>query len=389
VSPALVDAVASPVDVASLAAAVRAAAGRRGKLEVRGSRSWWSDSAPGVEVVSAAGLDTVSDFNPADLVVTVGAGVPLDRLAARLAARGAWLPFDPPGAPSRTVGGALASGCGGPLAAHYGPARDQVLGLVVVAGDGTVVRLGGRVVKNVAGFDLAKLVIGGHGALGVIAEAHLRLRARPDSDRSAIWTGGRAWAARAGAAALAAGATPAAFEVLSPVLAERLGWGGGDGWWLAARAVGAEAGVAEQLDAMARAAGSRAVRSEGGDAVWTPWRVAVGTWPLLLRIGAEPGDWESAVALAERHLGPSIAASVTVPRGTVRVGATHGSVEAIRRLRAAAAERRWPVTLERADAATRAAAGVWGGLPPAAERLTRGLLATFDPAGVLAAPLLA
>ncbi|OYV68555.1 MAG: hypothetical protein B7Z72_08110, partial [Gemmatimonadetes bacterium 21-71-4] len=174
---ALADHVTAPADLGALAAAVRDAAGRGAALAVTGSRAWWPDNQAGVELLSTAHLDTISAFNPADLVVTVGAGAPLDRVAARLAARGAWLALDPPGSPSRTVGGVLGCGAGGPLAARYGPARDHVLGLVVVAGDGTVVRLGGRVVKNVAGFDLAKVVVGGHGAYGVIAEAHLRLRA--------------------------------------------------------------------------------------------------------------------------------------------------------------------------------------------------------------------
>ena len=387
-SPALAGTVATPADLASLAALVGAAAGHHSALEVRGSQGWWTDAPPGVELISVAGLDAVSDFNPADLVVTVGAGTPLDRLAARLAASGAWLPFDPAGPPSRTVGGALGSGSGGPLAAHFGPARDHVLGLVVVAGDGTVVRLGGRVVKNVAGFDVAKLVIGGHGALGVIAEAHLRLRARPRTDRSEIWRGNHAWAVRASAAAMAAGATPAALEVLSPDLAAQLGWGSGDGWLLAARAVGADAGTAEELEMVARAAGSCSVLTAEGDDPWTLWRSAVGRWPAVLRIGAEPQGWADAVALAERHLGRLLGASITVPRGTVRVGAERCSAEAIRRLRAEAAVRRWPVTLERADAATRAAVGLWGALPPTVERLTRELKATFDPAGILAAPLL-
>ncbi len=386
-SPAL-GPIAAPADLASLAALVRTAAESRTVLQVRGSGSWWTDAPPGVEPVSAAGLDAVSDFNPADLVVTVGAGTPLDRLDARLRAAGAWLPFDPAGQPSRTVGGALACGSGGPLAAHYGPARDHVLGLVVVAGDGTVVRLGGRVVKNVAGFDVAKLVIGSYGALGVIAEAHLRLRARPRTDRSQIWTGSRSWAARASAAALAAGATPAALEVISPELAAQLGWGTG-GWVLAARAVGAEAGVVEELDTIARAAGARSIFTGEGDEPWTWWRNAVGGWPAVLRIGADPQGWVEAVALAERHLGRLLGASVTVPRGTVRVGAEHCSGEAVRRLRAEAAARRWPVTVERADAATRAAAGLWGALPPIAERLTRRLKATFDPPGILATPLFA
>jgi glycolate oxidase FAD binding subunit len=376
-------------DLTGLAAEVRAAGGRRSPIEVRGSAEWWSDAPPGVTLISTAGLDTISDFNPADLVVTAGAGTPLDRLAACLAAKGAWLPLDPPGPLSRTVGGVLACGAGGPLAAHYGPPRDHVLGLVVVAGDGTVVRLGGRVVKNVAGFDLAKLVVGGCGAFGVIAEAHLRLRARPGADRTEMWTGGRAWAERTSAAAMAAGATPAALELVSPELAVQLGWGAADGWVLAARAVGAPEGVAEELATIAKLAGSPPVFTAAGDDPWAAWRLGVGRWPVVLRIGAEPHGWADAAALAERHVGPLLGASVTAPRGTVRVGTERCSGEAVARLRSEAARRDWPVTLERADAATRAAAGVWGALSPTVARLTRGLKATFDPAGVLAAPLLA
>ena len=383
--PQALDALAA-TGLAAVAAEVRAAAERRTVLAVRGSGNWWTDVPPGARTLPVAGLDAISDFDPADLVVTVGAGTPLDRLAARLAERGAWLPFDPPGPLSRTVGGALASGGGGPLAAHYGSARDHVLGLAVVAGDGTVVRLGGRVVKNVAGFDLAKLVVGGHGAFGVIAEAHLRLRARPAADRTAVWSGGAAWVERASAAALAA-ASPAALEALSPGLSAQLGWGAS--WSLAARAVGPGAGVAEELDAVAGAAGAAARLALDGGAPWTPWREAVGRWPVVLRIGAEPKAWMRAVELAERHLGPLLGASATVPRGTVRCGVERCAPGAIARLRAEAAGVGWPVVLERADPATRAAAGVWGALPPAVERITRALKATFDPPGILAAPLLA
>lgn len=386
---AVAAAVAVPADLAALAAAIRDAAARRAALAVRGSGSWWTDVPPDVEVVTTTRLDAVSDFNPADLVVTVGAGTPLDRLAATLSARGAWLPFDPPGPVSRTVGGALASGSGGPLAAHFGPARDHVLGLTMVAGDGTVTRLGGRVVKNVAGFDLAKLVVGGGGAFGVIAQAHLRLRARPRADRSAVWTGTRAWAAEAAASALAAGATPAALEVAGPALARALGWADGDRWALAARAVGTGAAAIEEIETIARAAGRPPALEAEGDAPWTPWREAVGRWPAVLRLGASPRDWPAAVALAEDHLDRLLGASVTVPRGTVRVGADAGSARAIQRLRLEAARRAWPLTVERADAATLAATGVWGALTPTVERLARALHATFDPAGILAAPLLA
>ncbi len=378
----------APRDLAELAELVRRAAAAGEALAPRGSGTWWPDAAPGARPVSLAALDVISDFNPADLVVTAGAGVPLGRLAARLAERGVWLPLDPPGSPARTVGGALATGSGGPLAAHYGPARDHVLGLVVVAGDGTVLRLGGRVMKNVAGLDLAKLVIGGCGAFGVIAEAHLRLRARPRTDRTAVWLASADRAARVAAAALAAGAVPAALEVMSPPLAAALGWGGGGEreWALAVRALGNAAEVAEELEMVASAAGTPPALALEGEAPWTAWRETVGTWPVVLRVGAEPAAWPEAVALAAPHLGVTrgpAAASVTVPRGTVRLGAARCAPEAARVLRAAAAARGWPVTLERADAATRAAVGIWGALPPATDALAHDLAGLFDPAGCL------
>jgi glycolate oxidase FAD binding subunit len=243
------------------------------------------------------------------------------------------------------------------------------------------------VVKNVAGFDLAKLVIGGHGGFGVIAEAHLRLRALPQADHTAAWRGSAEWAARAAAAALAAGAMPAALEVVSPELAAALGWG--DGWALAARALGSAAGVAEELDAIARAAGAGRAATSDGDIAWREWRRAVGGWPVVLRIGAEPASWADAVLLARRHLGALLGVSVTVPRGTVRLGTQTLEPGVARQLRRDAAARGWPVTLERADAPTRAAVGVWGALPAAAERMTRALQSLFDPPGCLAAPLFA
>jgi glycolate oxidase FAD binding subunit len=246
------------------------------------------------------------------------------------------------------------------------------------------------VVKNVAGFDLAKLVIGGHGAFGVIAEAHLRLRAVPAADRTRVWTGSAEWAARAAARVLAAGATSAALEVTSPELSAALGWGGGEAWALAARSLGGAAAVDEELALIERGAAlARGAQGADGDAAWLAWRRAVGGWPAVLRIGADPASWSDAVELARRQLGALHGASVTVPRGTVRIGAERLDPAAVERLRGAAAARGWPVQLERADAATRAAIGIWGALPAEAERLARELRALFDPNGALAAPLFA
>ncbi len=384
---ALAGRVSSPADLAALSETLRAGAGAGTPLHVRGAGRWWSDAPPDAELVSLERFDAISDADPTDLVVTAGAGARLDALAAKLAERGAFLALDPPGGAGRSVGGVLACGGAGPLAAHFGRVRDQVLGLTVVAGDGTVVRLGGRVVKNVAGFDLAKLVIGGHGGFGVIAEAHLRVRALPRADRTRAWCGTEAWVRRAAGAALAAGATPAALEIVSPELAAGLGLGGE--WALLARGLGFPDGVDEELEVVARAAGGAPAASRDDGTLWTLWREAVGRWPAVLRLGAGPAEWGDALALARRHLGGPAACSVTAPLGSVRVGTEDLDPAAVTRLRADAAVRGWPVTLERASAATRAAVGVWGGLPPAADRLARALRSLFDPAGILAAPLFA
>ncbi len=367
-----------------LTAEVRQAASHRGRLAPRGSGRWWTDVMPGVRPLDCAVPGGLTRLDAADLVATASAGCTLADLEAGLGEHGAWLALDPPGPRTRTLGGVLGSGAAGPLAAGFGPPRDQVLGLTIVAGNGQVVRTGGRVVKNVAGFDLAKLVIGGHGAFGIVAEAHLRLRARPAADRTRAWAVGDAPAlARR---LLAAGMTGAAFEAVGPALADGLGLA--RSWTLLLRALGTEDGVEEELGAASdalRGSAADAGASAPGDP-WARWREAVGAWPAIVRIGADPAGWGEAAQLLEALPG-FLGVSVTVPRGTVRAGFARLEPEAMRRLRESCATRRWPVTLERADAATRAAAGVWGGLEPRVQALAESLRRVFDPNGVFAVPL--
>src|SRR6266699_4611180 len=113
----------------------------------------------------------------ADLVATVQAGVRLDRLAAVLGAAGQRLALDPPG--GGTIGGVLASAAAGPLRLRYGTPRDLLIGITVVRADGTVARAGGKVVKNVAGYDIGKLFAGSRGTLGLITQATFRLHPVP------------------------------------------------------------------------------------------------------------------------------------------------------------------------------------------------------------------
>jgi glycolate oxidase FAD binding subunit len=134
-------------------------------------------------VLGLTRLDRVVEHEPGDLTVTVEAGRTLAALQATLRARGQWLSLDPPHADRATVGGVLAANASGPRRHLYGTMRDLVIGVTVVTADGAVVRGGGRVVKNVAGYDLPKLFVGSCGTLGVIVEATVKLRPLPDDER--------------------------------------------------------------------------------------------------------------------------------------------------------------------------------------------------------------
>jgi glycolate oxidase FAD binding subunit len=124
-------------------------------------------------------LNQVVEYSPSDLVISVQAGATLAAVQALLAANGQWLPWDAPLPAQATIGGLLASGAAGPLRLGYGAPRDWTLGMLVVLGDGRLVRSGAKVVKNVAGYDAHKLHLGAFGTLGVIAEVICKVAPLP------------------------------------------------------------------------------------------------------------------------------------------------------------------------------------------------------------------
>ncbi len=126
-------------------------------------------------------LNTVVDFQPEDLTATVEAGIAIDTLQAALAQRGMFLPLEAPLAQKATVGGVLAANTSGPRRHAYGLPRDWLIGISVVSADGTETKAGGKVVKNVTGYDLNRLYTGSLGTLGVIVEATFKLAPRPAS----------------------------------------------------------------------------------------------------------------------------------------------------------------------------------------------------------------
>jgi FAD/FMN-containing dehydrogenase len=124
----------------------------------------------------------ILEYAPEDMTVTVEAGVPLAKLQAELACRGQWLPVDPPNPETLSVGALLDTNVSGPRRFGYGTIREHLIGIKVALADGRVIKAGGKVVKNVAGYDLCKLFVGSHGTLGIITEASFKLLPLPETE---------------------------------------------------------------------------------------------------------------------------------------------------------------------------------------------------------------
>ena len=179
--------IAAPASTAEAAAVLRAAAGLGLTVVPRGSggRLDWGARPTGCDlIVDTRLMDQVVEHAAGDLVVSAQAGTRLDELAKVLAAAGQRLALDSPAIAGRTngtVGGLIATGAAGPLRYRYGSPRDLLIGITVVRADGTVARSGGKVVKNVAGYDIGKLFAGSLGTLGLITEATFRLHPQPEA----------------------------------------------------------------------------------------------------------------------------------------------------------------------------------------------------------------
>ena len=219
------------------------------------------------EDVTLDGMASVLEHEAGDLTCVVEAGLRLSALQAALAPHGQRLALDPPGDP--TIGACLAANLSGPLRHRFGSPRDLVLGVTLVLGDGTVCNAGGKVVKNVAGYDLGKLVCGSLGKLALIARVSLRLHPLPAVSRTLIIE--TESTAGAVAALLRSQLQPNALDLLHPgrvaVLFE-----------------GSERAVAAQLDAARDLVGG----SEDDGAVWVESHARQGE--ALGRLRFSPGD---------------------------------------------------------------------------------------------------
>jgi FAD/FMN-containing dehydrogenase len=324
--------------------------------------------------VEVGALRGVTEYEPGDLTLTARAGTTMAELQQATAAHGQWLPLDPPGSASGTLGATIATASWGPLAAAFGTPRDQVLGCEVVTGTGDVIRAGGRVVKNVAGFDLTRLMVGGWGTLGIITEATVRLRARPERDETvAIALGGSESVARAWRWLRTGAFAPMAAELLSPRLAATLGVGTVRAPVLLLRAGGNEPLVRELLRSAAMLGDAMAVDTEA----WGRLADIDGS-DATLRLSAAPSTvaalWTATSAAVDVAGG---VAHANLARGVVRcvvpVAGGDESAAALRGIVSAAGT----ATI----IAERGPAWLWTGPSPDAvlQALTDGVRRAFDP----------
>ena len=389
------DAVVFPANVDETRALVRVANETGTRLLPAGSGSWlgaggWSRA--GCVVVSTEGMDAVRHYEPADLTLTAGAGLGWAELAGVLRPNGQWLPVDPPGARAGTVGAAVACGVSGPLQGRYGATRDNVLGLEVVTGDGRVLRIGGRVVKNVAGYDLVRLLTGSRGSLGIITSVSVRLFPRPETDRTLLFAG-RAEEAVATARKVCTSALPvAAVEVVEGAGGE-VGTGG-EGMVVAVRVLG---GAWEAEEVCARVAARVGVEAgselRGGDSeafheMRIDWE---GDAPLVVRLAALPDQLERTLARG-RGLLPGLDGEVSAdaPRGLVRVKGSprpdglDALAELLLRTRAEMEAAGGTLTLSQAPARL-AARAAWTGTPGDDGGVANRIKTLFDPDSILSA----
>lgn len=287
--------VVRPGNVAEVAEVVRVVANAGGALVPAGNATHLDVGAPPRRydcALSTARINKILAHDAADMTVTVEAGTTLASLNETLAGASQWLPLDPPRASEMTVGGLIAGDRNGPLRLAYGKVRDLLIGVAVVTADGSVVRGGGRVVKNVAGYDLPKLFAGSFGTLGVIVEATFKVLPRPAEVRLCVWPlDSTAEALRRALALLDEPVHPCLLEVLNEAAAESVGIGSGAGLIIGFAGSAAEVDVEEaRLSAIAAVTRCEPARAEALHRAIRDFPVAANDDALVARVSARPSE---------------------------------------------------------------------------------------------------
>jgi len=284
-------------DAAALALSGAAAGGEAVRVLGGASKASWGGPVrePDVEIRTSH-LDTLVEHNHGDLTAVLQAGLPLARAQEKFAAAGQMLAIDPWLGAQReaTIGGVIATADSGPLRHRYGAPRDLVVGITVALSDGTIARAGGKVIKNVAGYDLAKLFCGSFGTLGMILEVNVRLHPLPAQTATAL--GVSADSEQLAAAARRLTGAPLELEALD------VAWRAGRGGILAQCGGVAASARAERVAGLMRELGLEQVNVTADDAeLWARQRAGQrSSDAALVRVSCRPSRLGAVLSAAER-----------------------------------------------------------------------------------------
>jgi glycolate oxidase FAD binding subunit len=345
-------------------------------------------------------LSRVVDHDHSNLTITVQAGITLGDLDRGLAEHRQFLPLEPPRAELATAGGAVAENLSGPRRMLYGGARDLVIGMRVVQAHGALIKMGGKTVKNVAGYDMAKLFVGSLGTLGVITEVTFKVYPLPETSRTvAVW-GAEASALMALAGkVLASPLLPAAVTMVNRAAAAAVGR---DAPGLLVRAQGVEAAVDRHerdikewaaASGLATPLGAAApsgleVEMVAGDAEAALWRaIRDAGWNgqrAAVRLDVPSGEVSAVLELLPAVVPTSAGVMAHLATGTIWIAAEAAALtpSMLTALRDLAAGRSGNLLIARARRSLKAEGDVWHPLPRALE-VMRALKQSFDPQNIL------
>ena len=366
----------APASAADFAAELRDASERGASVRFTGggTKLAWGNRGqePDIEL-STVGLDRIVEHNAGDLTAVLEAGVPLEVAQAKFAEAGQMLALDPPVTEGATIGGVVATADSGPLRSRYGAARDLVVGITVALSDGTVAKAGGKVIKNVAGYDLAKLFTGSFGTLGAILELSVRLHPLAPATATAA-------AGSPDPEALARGAL-----ALSHAPLEHSGldvrFGGGDGAVLIRLAGTAPGAQAEAAARVLGGAGLDATVTEDDDEIWRLQREGQRSRDgTVVRVSALQTEL-AAVMAASEGLGARMVGRAPLGICWLRIEdrSAEEMASAVERLRLELSPA--PCAVLDAPAEVRARTDPWGRRSSGELELMRRVRERFDPAG--------
>jgi glycolate oxidase FAD binding subunit len=373
--------VLAPSTPAELAEALRDAAAHGRTIALAGNstkRLMAGPVGPADIAVSTAAIGRVLEYEPRDLTISVEAGLGWRDLGRIVAQNGQMIPLDPPFAENATVGGVIASNSSGPRRRLYGTARDLVIGMRFATLEGKLVQSGGMVVKNVAGLDMAKLMIGSFGTLAAIAVVNFKLLPAPEVECSFLLP----FDSLPGAVAarnqiLASALQPAALDLLNPAAGATLGI---RKWLLAVRAGGNAASLSRYERGLAHIAGRLAVESYCPETLWgdvenfTPQFLETCADGAVVRASCTLKDLESVMASFE---GPALARAGS--------GVCYGyfePTEAAAQWLSDAVRRGWKAVIEFAPDARRRTLDLWPS-PGNDFEIMRRVKNLFDPGNLL------